>query len=117
MDGLFNQALYYAFHPFFCMLYGLLFHFLTKVAGAINHGSSGRPCLTDYWMKHPIQSGMSLLGAFIGYATLAHFPEFEHMAPDVQNTIRVAAVGVGFMGDRVVDAIGRRTERKIEGGV
>lgn len=114
MIEILEEGLRLAMHPFAFMLYGLLFHFATKVAGAKTHETDSDPCLTDYWRKHPLLSLLSLLGALIGYGLFAHYPEFDSMSPDVQNTARATAVGMGFMADRVVDALGGRARRKVE---
>lgn len=101
-------------HPMVLMLMGLAAHFGRKVLAAVTHGAQRRPCLTDYWKKNPIQSGISLIGAFAGYAMFAHFPDFDSMNSEVQNVIRVTAFGIGYMADSVVDSIGTKTKNRLE---
>jgi hypothetical protein len=114
MTALDNVIAYIA-HPFALMLMGLLAHFLRKIMAAVSHGTETRPCVTDYWKKHPIQSGISMIGAVAGYAMFAHFPDFNSMATEVQNVVRVTAFGIGFMADNVVDAVGDKAINRIRG--
>lgn len=103
-------------HPFVLMLLGLLAHFCRKVLAAATHDTNNKPCFTDYWRKNPIQTVISMTGAFAGYAMFAHFPDFAKMTPEIQNVVRVTAFGIGFMADSVVDAVGTKTRNRIEGG-
>lgn len=103
-------------HPFILLMFGLAAHFLRKLVAALAHETDHRPCVTDYWKKKPIQSSISVIGALAGYAMFAHFPDFAHMGPEVQNVVRVTAFGIGYMADNVVDAVGDRAINRIKGG-
>lgn len=116
MNAYLNNFISLITHPFILMLMGLLAHFGRRILAAVTHGTESRPCFTDYWKKQPIQTALSLTGALAGYAMFAHFPDFDKMAPDVQNVVRVTAFGIGFMADNVIDAVGDKAIAKIKGG-
>lgn len=115
MDGYLNLITQVISHPFILMLLGLMAHFGRKVLAATTHGADNKPCFTDYWKKNPIQTVISVTGALAGYAMFAHFPDFERMTPEIQNVVRVTAFGIGYMADSVVDAVGTKTKKRIEG--
>lgn len=117
MNGYINDFTQVIAHPFVLMLLGLLSHFGRKILAATMHGTESKPCFTDYWKKNPIQTALSLTGAIAGYAMFAHFPDFDKMATDIQNVVRVTAFGVGFMADNVADAVSIKVKTKIEGGL
>lgn len=111
MDQIFNIL----FHPFAMLLFGLMTHFGRKVLAASTHGTENLPSVTDYWKKNPLNSLLSIIGAIVGYALFAHFPDFEKMAPDIQGVVRSTAFGIGFMADNIADAIGQKALRKVQG--
>ena len=112
MDAIFNIL----FHPFAMLLFGLMTHFGRKLLAATTHGTDTTPCITDYWKKYPINSALSLLGAIVGYALFAHFPDFDNLAPDIQGVVRSTAFGIGFMADNIADALGEKALGKVKGG-
>ncbi len=116
MERYFNLFIEMITHPFVLVIMGLFAHFGRKMLAAASHGTESRPCLTDYWKKNPVQSGVSLVGAVAGYAMFAHFPDFDQLTPEVQNVIRVTAFGIGYMADNVVDAVGDKAMSRIRGG-
>lgn len=101
-------------HPFVLMLMGLASHFGRKMLAAATHSTGNMPCITDLWKKQPIQTFLSLVGATAGYVLFAHFPDFNDMAPQIQNVVRGTAFGIGFMADSVADAIAIKTKKRIE---
>lgn len=111
----FNFILDCLFHPFAMLGYGLITHFGRKVLAASTHGTDNLPSITDYWKKNPLNSLLSLIGAIVGYALFAHFPDFDKMAPDIQSVVRSTAFGIGFMADNIADAVGQKALRKVQG--
>lgn len=116
MNWYLNEFIYVLCHPFTLTLMGLLAYFGRKVLAAATHATENKPCFTDYWRKHPIQTVLSVTGALAGYAMFAHFPDFQNMAPEVQNVVRTTAFGIGYMADSVIDAVGDKAMSKIKGG-
>lgn len=100
------------FHPFAFLVYGLFTHFGRKVMAATTHSTGNRPSITDYWKRNRLNSLMTLTGAIVGYGLMAHFPDFENMAPEIQNVVRGTAFGIGYMADNIADAIGQKALRK-----
>ncbi|MCR4319751.1 MAG: hypothetical protein NUV74_05370 [Candidatus Brocadiaceae bacterium] len=112
----FNDFFYILFHPFAMLGFGLITHFGRRVLAASTHGTENLPSITDYWKKNPLNSLLSIVGAIVGYALFVHFPDFDKMAPDIQNVVRSTAFGVGFLADNIADAVGQRVTDKIKGG-
>lgn len=110
-DQIFNIL----FHPFAMLLFGLMTHFGRKVLAASTHGTDNLPSITDYWKKNCLTSFLTLIGAMVGYGLMAHFPDFDKMAPEIQNVVRGTAFGIGFMADNIADAIGQKAMRKVQG--
>ncbi len=111
----FNGFLDILFHPFAMLFFGLVTHFGRRVLAAATHGTGNLPSVTDYWKKNPLNSLLSVIGAIVGYALFAHFPDFDKMAPDIQSVVRSTAFGIGFMADNIADAIGQRALKKVGG--
>ena len=111
LDAFFNTM----FHPFVFLLYGLITHFGRKILAAATHGTDNLPSITDYWKKNRLNSLLSLIGAMVGYGLMAHFPDFDQMAPEIQNVVRGTAFGIGFMADNIADAVGQKALRKVQG--
>jgi len=102
------------FHPFAFLLYGLMTHFGRKIMAAHTHDTDNLPELTDYWKKNRINSLLTMIGAVVGYGLMAHFPDFDQMAPEIQNVVRGTAFGIGYMADNIADSIGQKALRKIQ---
>ena len=111
-----DQFLNVISHPFVLLFFGLFTHFGRKILAAASHGSGNYPSFTDYWKKNPIQSILSMMGAMVGYVLFAHFPDFDKMAPDIQNVVRTTAFSMGYMADNIADAVGDKAINKIKGG-
>ena len=88
-------------HPLAMLLYGLATHFLKDMARLAQEGT--RLTLSAYWMRHPYQSGICLIGALAGYAALA---EAGHLTA-------ITAFGAGYMANSVADIIGKRAGEKL----
>lgn len=84
---------------------GMATHFGRKVLASMAHGAKKRPCVTDYWKSHRIQSALALVGAYTGFLVLYGTPEMT----------RVVAFGLGYMADNIADAIGERAVNKLRG--
>ena len=106
------------FHPFAFMVYGLMTHYGRKVLAAYTHDAKNLPKLKDYWKSwhNRIKTGLSAMGALVGYGLYAHFPEYGDMNPEIQRVVCGTAFGIGYMADNIADAIGDKTMSKIKGG-
>ena len=101
--------------PLVLVVMGLLIHFGRDVLAAASYGSE-RPSITDYWKKKPVQTVVTVCSAFVAFAILGYFPDFDKMAPDMQNLVRFTAFSCGFQAASMIDAIGERGMQRARGG-
>lgn len=85
---------------------GMLAHFLTKLISAKTY-ATGKPfTLWSYWRNHPAQSLLAIVAAWAVFLMLWGSPELT----------RTSALAIGFMADRLLDAVGENFLRARFGG-
>lgn len=83
---------------------GMLIFFGRKVIASKLHDSDGDPKLSDYWRKNPVQTLVSVAGAYSGFLLLYGSDEMT----------KSAALGLGYMADSIADAVVAKTKNKVE---
>ncbi len=98
-------------HPLIMLFYGLLIHFARKRIASASHETDSTVCLADYWRKSPLQSLVSIIGAFVGFVVFIGIDlPTDGKSLDLA---RMSAFGIGYMADNIADGIGERTMRSL----
>ena len=86
------------------LFYGLATHFLVELSRLIADKEQTRiVCYLFGTVKRRVQTSISVIGALVGYAALAHSGD---LSP-------ITAFGVGYMANTVPDLIGKRAGGKL----
>lgn len=95
------------------LVYGLVFHFL-KAMGEIKKNTGTLIGPRQYYMQNPYQTGMSFIGAVVGFVLLVpELPDPKTVPKQAYDALVTSALimsfMVGYMADSVVDVIGQRS--------